>query len=442
MTKNLMKGMAALCFCAAFTSCSHDAGFETPNQFELKKNEYNANFVKRYGPVDPNKNWDMTGYANSTRAITRADIGDYVKDSQVQEGYNFFSAIVNEEINVIKGLVSSNSAEATYKGNSISGTASIINWNHFFSVKLTPMYAHTNLPSGTYRYYNLGYSINGGNPADMIANIRVVGYGYDYWYDAKGSVIHHTSREVNTLNASGTSDYWCNYACDGRNQNPFYGTTQLSTDGFSASTITQVREILISVNGQHVRTYWGFDCDGDGDYSDVICLVRDLRYPDPEPIVKRYLIEDLGDSDDFDFNDIVVDCEDDGKGNKTATIRAMGGTYDFTLNIGGATWNKKNDGPKLQEPVSVTDMVNTKAGEINYNKVLGTFSIPNWNPADNNISVTVQESTYNTIYEIQFPHVGGIPMIVAVSPEVLWMTERTNVPEDWWKESSTSNEGE
>ena len=435
MIKNLMKGMAALVICAAFVSCSHDAGFDAPNQFELKKNEYNANFVKRYGPVDPNMNWDMSGYAT----VTRADIGDYVKDSQKQEAYNFFSAIVNEEINVIKGLVRSNSAEANYKGNKISGTASMINWNHYFSVKLTPMYAHSNLPKGTYRYYHLGFNINNGTPADMIANIRVVGYGSDYWYDAKGSVIHHTSRDVNTMNAAATSDYWCNYSADGNNKNPFFGQTSLA-NGYSPSEIKQVREILISVNGEHVRTYWGFDCDGDGDYSDVICLVRGLRYPDPEPIIKRYLIEDLGDSDDFDFNDIVVDCEDDGKGNKTASIRAMGGTYDFTLNIGGTEWNKEVDGAKLNPKVEVTDMVNTKAGEINYNKVLATFSIPNWNPSLDNISVTIQESTYNQIYTIQFPHLGAVPMIVAVSPEVLWMTERTHVPEEWWQTSNTTVE--
>lgn len=440
MTKNLFRGMAALCMCALFASCSKDAGFETPNQFELKKNEYNINFVKRYGEVDPNQSWDFTGYANSTRAVTRGS-ENYIVDSQVQEDYNFFSAITTQDLGVIQALLTKNEATKKVSGNNIKGTASIIDWNHNFIAKLTPFYAHSNLPVGTNRYYHLGFSGLGNNaaPQEMIANIKVKGFGYNYWYDVKKStLIHHTSRDVNTNNAPSAS-YWCNYSCDANDENPFYKTTNITND-YSVSEIKKVREILIYVNNEYARTYWGFDCDGDDDYSDVICLVRNLRYPDPEPIAKRYLIEDLGDSDDFDFNDIVVDCEDDGKGNKTASIRAMGGTYDFTINIGGATWTKSTDGAKLTPQVKVIDMVNTKAAEISYSKVLATFPIPNWNPSEDNISVTIQESTYNQVYTIQFPHVGAIPMIVAVSTDVFWMTERSSVPGSWWKESSSEEE--
>ena len=440
MTKNLFRGMAALCMCALFASCSKDPGFETPNQFELKKNEYNINFVKRYGEVDPNQSWDFTGYANSTRAVTRGS-ENYIVDSQVQEDYNFFSAITTQDLGVIQALLTKNEATKTVSGNNIKGTASIIDWNHNFIAKLTPFYAHSNLPVGTNRYYHLGFSGLGNNaaPQEMIANIKVKGFGNNHWYDVKKStLIHHTSRDVNTKNAPSAS-YWCNYSCDANDENPFYKTTNITND-YSVSEIKKVREILIYVNNEYARTYWGFDCDGDDDYSDVICLVRNLRYPDPEPIAKRYLIEDLGDSDDFDFNDIVVDCEDDGKGNKTASIRAMGGTYDFTINIGGATWTKSTDGAKLTPQVEVTDMVNTKAAEISYSKVLATFPIPNWNPGEDNISVTIQESTYNQVYTIQFPHVGAIPMIVAVSTDVFWMTERSSVPGSWWKESSSEEE--
>ena len=72
--------------------------------------------------------------------------------------------------------------------------------------------------------------------------------------------------------------------------------------------------------------------------------------------------------------------------------------------------------------------------------MLATFPIPNWNPGEDNISVTIQESTYNQVYTIQFPHVGAIPMIVAVSTDVFWMTERSSVPGSWWKESSSEEE--
>jgi len=428
----------------SLASCSKNDVFDAEqvaaNEIAQKKTTFENNFIKMYGEINPNQSWDFTGYASSTRAVTRGS-ENYIVDSQVQEEYNFFSAITTQDLGVIQALLTKNEATKTVSGNNIKGTASIIDWNHNFIAKLTPFYAHSNLPVGTNRYYHLGFSGLGNNaaPQEMIANIKVKGFGYNYWYDVKKStLIHHTSRDVNTNNAPSAS-YWCNYSCDANDENPFYKTTNITND-YSVSEIKKVREIQISVNGQHVRTYWGFDCDGDGDYSDVICLVNDLHYPEPEPIVKRYLIEDLGDSDDFDFNDVVVDCEDDGKGNKIAKIRAMGGTYDFTLNIGGATWNKQNDGANLNPKVEVTDMVNTKPGEIDYTKVLATFSIPNWDPSQNNISITIQEATYNQIYTIQFPHVGAIPMIVAVSPEVLWMTERSSVPGSWWKESSSEEE--
>ena len=54
MRKNLVKGMAALCMCAAFASCSHDTDFEASNQeftVENLKNEYKAAFEQKYGKI-------------------------------------------------------------------------------------------------------------------------------------------------------------------------------------------------------------------------------------------------------------------------------------------------------------------------------------------------------------------------------------------------------
>lgn len=423
-------------------SCSKDL-YDEGKANELKEAEnaakqaefiaqYKANFEKRYGKVDPNQSWDFTYYTSASRAKTRGD-ESYIVDAQVQEDAYFFTPIVNQDFQVIKDLLTKDSSERTVSGNKVKGVASIKTWGHIFSAKLTPMYAHSNLPVGTNRYYHIGFNGTDENaaPQEMIANIKVKGYGYNYWYDARQTLIHHTSRDIDTNSASNSS-YWCNYSCDANDENPFYGTHAINTnDDYQYAEIADFREILISVNGQHVRTYWGFDCDGDGDYSDVICLVRELK--NPEPIVKRYLIEDLGDADDFDFNDIVVDVVDNRMGVKTAIIRAMGGTLDFTLEIGGTTWTKSVDGAKLSPVVNVKDMVNTKADEINYNREIASFSVPNWNPDANNITITVNGTMFDTIYKIQFPHVGEVPMIVAVSPEIQWMTERVGVPAEWWQ---------
>jgi hypothetical protein len=177
---------------------------------------------------------------------------------------------------------------------------------------------------------------------------------------------------------------------------------------------------------------------------------------DPEEyystITKRYMLEDLGSTDDFDFNDIVVDISQESKttityklvnGVKTkdnettvvnrqwAEVRAAGGTLDFTISIGSSSWNKK----ARLSPVET--MRNTGWGEgatIDYDAVLDRFDITNkdWKPAENNITVVVDGRGRNLgVQTITFPKEGTIPMIIAVDKTVRWMVERQSVPGGW-----------
>ena len=45
MKKYLMTGIAAIAMCAAFTSCSHDSGFEQTTKEDLDKAKYEAAFI-------------------------------------------------------------------------------------------------------------------------------------------------------------------------------------------------------------------------------------------------------------------------------------------------------------------------------------------------------------------------------------------------------------
>ena len=194
--------------------------------------------------------------------------------------------------------------------------------------------------------------------------------------------------------------------------------------------------------------------NGDFDYEDLVFMM----YGNPAPPIKhvdeviegktkRYMMEDLGGDDDFDFNDVVVDVisgrakvkreyeilENGGwKLIKETTIenlpdiaviRAAGGILDFTLKIGDTTWRKKVKFPNYQQ------MLNTgRDGEIDYDKELDTFKVEGWNPDNNNISVTVEGNPN----DITFPETGKAPMIIAVDPTTNWMFERTPVPESWF----------
>lgn len=434
MAKNLLKGMAALAICAAFASCSHDTDFEAAHQsavFDNLKNQYSVNFIKKYGPIDPNQSWDFTGYSSMTRGE--------VQSTQKQEGYNFYGYCY-VDTKAMNDLLSGSSTSyditfdhVTYH---VTGTASNITFNPYFSAKITPSFARIDQGSkGIYRYYHLRFAWGNSQNMEMIANIKMVGYDAEYWYDGKsnGTVIHRTSRLTNTLPAVGNGNWYAYYTDNTGNGTAHHNTTPVTTvREYNITATTTTGEVI-------KRTYWGFDCDGaENGLVDLICLVND--YSIPNPIIKRYMIEDLGTTDDTDFNDIVVDFKDDQLGHQTATIRAMGGTLDFTLNVAGnAVWTKSVNGPTLTPAVNVEDMVNTDPANTLFNKELATISISGWIPDENNISVTVtyKDETTKTgtnFYTIPFPEVGQVPMMFATDPSVLWMYERVDFPA-WWIEN-------
>ena len=199
---------------------------------------------------------------------------------------------------------------------------------------------------------------------------------------------------------------------------------------------------------------------GDRDYEDLVFMMYGKPAPpithvDVETVTagKRYLIEDLGATNDFDFNDVVVDVveeyknqiyynigangqkvfdhktEIDGSRKQKAIIRAMGGTRDFTLTIGNESWTKSKNFDKTQ-------MLNTgwNGTEIEENKVLAEFDVTGWIPTVNNISINVErQGESNGFYTITFPKKGDVPMIVAteITPLTPWQSEKQSVP-GWW----------
>jgi hypothetical protein len=158
------------------------------------------------------------------------------------------------------------------------------------------------------------------------------------------------------------------------------------------------------------------------------------------------MIEDLGATDDFDFNDVVVDVEEytierhkvtrengviksdviisTEKGTSKALIRAMGGTIDFELTIGDTKWVKSENG------FNVKTMYNTQ-GKIDYDKVLAEFDVEGWEYDLNNVSIAVNGKD-GQLFTIKFPKAGEAPMIIAVDPSQKWMGERISVPKTWF----------
>ena len=182
--------------------------------------------------------------------------------------------------------------------------------------------------------------------------------------------------------------------------------------------------------------------DSDWDMNDVVFLVYGQKIPKPIEITEgttvydsrtvRYMVEDLGSTDDFDFNDIVIDVTEnkaktpvytngvltswnEGETIQKAVIRHLGGTLPFLLTIG----NKQL--PEMGGQSTFQTSPNTE------------YDVTGWNINSHNISVQVQQKDNQGVYNnVVFPRAGEAPMIIAVDPSQGWMTERQSVPESWF----------
>lgn len=182
------------------------------------------------------------------------------------------------------------------------------------------------------------------------------------------------------------------------------------------------------------------DGSSDWDMNDLVFMV----YGKPDvpttvtiegtPITKkttvRYMIEDLGALDDFDFNDIVLDVSEiwtstpiykdgvldswqDTNYRQEAIIRHLGGELSFKLKIGDT---------QLAEHPGVMGS--------NPNEV---YPVTGWDINTHNISVEVRQGKNSEVYNhVAFPKAGEAPIIIAVDPTVDWMTERQSVPASWF----------
>ena len=183
--------------------------------------------------------------------------------------------------------------------------------------------------------------------------------------------------------------------------------------------------------------------DSDWDCNDVVFLVYGKTVPQPIKIEEgdeieevktvRYMIEDLGSTDDFDFNDIVVDVTEirtisptytngvvtawNEKGKRQeAVIRHLGGTLPFVLKIGNKEYAAGGQDTFQTSPDLKLDDV---TGWTGLNGV-------------HNVSIEVEQKNNEGVFKVQFPKAGEAPMIIAVDPSQNWMPERQSVPESWF----------
>ena len=448
----------------AFTSCSKENLFDNEAAIEKQKAEYEANFVKKFGAIDPNQSWDFssmtpsTSMVSTTRALTRGDGDSYNADAT--EG----------QILIQKATIDWMSE------NMKAGINNVKKGKPFFLQ--VPQNSFTIVPifQGTASYFwQLWMHVDGITEDKLI------------W--SKGEKITYRTSETSTNWASpGTSNAGMNNAFEVKaptyefanlpvNANMyFYLKVWNSYSDYKKNTmnprvLTSLDQMMLALidcprptNVPEGNTVSIIGCEdnksGDYDYEDLVFMM----YGNPAPPIqhvdevivgttKRYMMEDLGATDDFDFNDVVVDVttdrvkkkifyDIDANGSWTfnheeiiehlpqeAIVRAAGGTLDFTLTIGNTTWTKSAKFPNYQE------MLNTgwQGSAISYGAELDKFEVSGYDPSTNNISVTVQgRGGSGDVMVVTFPKKGKAPMIIALDASNNWMNERSSVPTGWF----------
>ena len=218
------------------------------------------------------------------------------------------------------------------------------------------------------------------------------------------------------------------------------GNVAGTTNGQAIYLDCDVKPEGITMHEDAVIKYIGIEDNktsgSDNDFNDVALAVvgnpyvpekitfSDGSYDVPLAVCKRYMIEDLGTTDDFDFNDVVVDVKqttvthhkvqlangrvisdvvEGTSDTQEAIIRHLGGTLPFKLTIGETT---------LEEMGSQATFMTSP--DLKY-------EVKGWSPALNNVSIEVNQVT------IPFPSEGSVPMIFACDTTYQWSEERVAV---------------
>lgn len=438
------------------SSCGVNEDLYDPAKVEERlKAEYKTNFVEKFGEFDSNYSWDATS-AYPKYASTRAD-DSYFTYSTNDEGYYEVEAATLEYLqsNLVEGKNNRDKGEKflmtvpnnaftivpIYQGSGLSFEFHVVIGNQDITMwtkggEGLQKKGGTTQGGGNHGSGWWGGSGQSGSSSDTWTNVgtgTTIGAtavrGIKYTFDATAHV--------------GEAMYFYLKITRGDNSHAKTGTNQSSLE----QMIVALTECPVPANLDEGTKAMIIGCEdgdlsgSDWDMNDIVFLV--YGNPDiPKPIeiinnevtestTKRYMIEDLGSTDDFDFNDVVVDVTqtriktltiENGKidENKTtysdpvqkAVIRHLGGTLPFTLTIGGTQLDEMQ-------------------GKLNVNPNT-EFTVTGWNPESNNISMKVNNGTSGNV-NIDFPADGEVPMIIAVDEDVDWMDERVAITKEWFE---------
>lgn len=419
MKKILFAMTAMLSISAAFVSCSNKEVFDQEAVEQAKvldtEKQYKEAFVKHFGEVDPDQSWDFSqiNFPNADQpAQTRALIDNWLGTQLPAPTWSEPGLIASFLNALFYETHYSHAATDFEQVKELVENQPVVDWPYTYAqINLHPFYSHG---TSVVNYYFLGVQYN---QKDFgYTNPKFNGFCFLSGGNKWSSIINASKLStemnmnsyafVNTTNMEGVDGFkWF--------------VASRNTNHFSAINNAQPLEKckMFTVNN---HTYVALDCNGDGNYYDLICWVEDLSP------AKRYMVEDLGGIGDFDFNDIVFDVVYNNNRKKyECIVRAMGGTIDFSIKVGNTEWWSKS-GANYDVPT----MYNTIDPDYDVTKEYARFDVKGWVPEKNDVTVKVEGK--NGTFVLPFPKDGEIPYMVATNVGKAWSKEKINVNNLGW----------
>lgn len=218
----------------------------------------------------------------------------------------------------------------------------------------------------------------------------------------------------------------------------FYSDPELNK--FDQTNVPFAAFAYLHVEGDPT-TYITIEDYDDNDYNDFIFMIEGSHsHVEENPIKYIYAVEDLGGTNDFDFNDVVFSVSHvKGKENATVQPLAAGGIYPVQICFNGTPYGYNGREVHAMLGVESNVMVNTKAGTTKENmKKADPFLVPvgaNWSHAETKFtnecfSVHVKlPGKDKVISSYGHNESDAAPQMLVLSENWLWPTETTRISE-------------
>ena len=406
----LMAGATVLSSCG---SAGEEYSYSPEKAHEFIEKDYKAAFIQKYGQISPFETWDLSqrGSTLAGFAGTRASKKASVQDMSSTDSYGYYLNYSNNE-SKIANLFNAHWGEIVAEFGKVQSTTWAPSGKIIFSVVGV---SRDDASNAKYFYWGVADTPQGdlfirlGSPKNG-KNAKIGNSAEQHTSSLDFSKIPSSARWYTAFNSS--------------NKNKF------ELNSSNNSTILDYKVVTMTIEGVSY-TFWGFKCDGTNpDYTNMVLWVRDGSSTKDPVLAKRYMVEDLGGSYDFDFNDVVFDVIKFSDGTQKCYVRALGGTLDVTIKVGNNSWTKSLD-------YTITDMLNTNP--IDPNLCLKEFDASGWDGDNSKVSVIVegneeaQGGTTKYYWAVPFPAQGEAPLIVATMyGSKTWMPERQSVPNVEW----------